>query len=182
MNLGDWITRLQNKPAHIRQRLALGLTLAAGLIVGVVWLAQIGQISFSKSDLPQFPINDALNATNRTKVEWAETTDDKIFIYFKISNETSDILNFPPAETIRLAADGQAAQPESITDRQRQPFVKKILSQTTAYGLMTFPKITSGRGELTIDEMSFENSPTTFIKEVIRINLEELSKPESTRL
>ena len=64
--------------------------------------------------------------------------------------------------------------PQQLTDRQGSAFVKKVLSRTQNFGILTFSAINSEEGTLTFDQMFFEKNPQQFFKQILDLEFDKL--------
>jgi hypothetical protein len=175
MKIPEIIQNLQNKPEQTRTRIFWSASTVAVIVVVAVWL-----VSF-KNDVKNITLSGSQTTANATKestphylsLESSELKDDHLLIYFSAQNDTGDILNFSQISNISLIIDGKKYQPSKITTRTNTDFVQKILSQSQNFGVLTFEKITKGYGQLTFDNLFFEQSPQD-TKEVIPLNLDKL--------
>lgn len=122
-----------------------------------------------------------LSATNYITIESYEEKGDKRYIYFKIQNNTPEILNFAKKENIAFQIGKESVIPESVTDRQQSSFVTKVLSNTTLYGVLVFNKLDGTKGNISFDQMFFENEPNNLFREMIEVDLNKLKPVEELR-
>lgn len=187
LSFSQWLSNLRQKPYKVRLRI-LWITIG---VVGLILLAlfalslknQIAQLG-NKPLLPELDNKGAssFESTNQhITVESVQTQNNIFKIFFKVENKTDDILNFSKAEDIKLQVDNQTLAVIRITDRQNKPFVQKILSHTSNFGVVYFPPVEALEGLLTFDSMYFERTPTTLFKETIELDFIELSKSQELR-
>jgi hypothetical protein len=162
----------------------VGVAAVALLGLGATWIntiqSQLGGLD--RDDvIPGIVAGSTLSAEHRIRIESAETKDGKTSVYFKVTNETSDILTFSDKESIKLETDEGDYGPEAIQDRQNTEFVKKILSGSTVYGVLVFPEIKGGAAKITFDQLYFEQAKGSVFREVEEINLNELKPIEELR-
>ncbi|MBX4205091.1 MAG: hypothetical protein KW788_02810 [Candidatus Doudnabacteria bacterium] len=165
--LQDFITNLQNKPDHIKNRIFWSTSTIAAVFVVSVWFInfkhQVQNISGgSVLNLGSQTSNAA--APHYTKIDRTEIKNGKLLIFFTVINDTSDILNFSAASDIKL--NGTA--PSQITDRQGLAFVKKVLSHTENQGTLSFDDTSAKSGSVTFDNLYFEQSPDVIFSETIQ--------------
>lgn len=174
----DFIQNLQNKPYATRVKILWGAVSIIAVVLFAVWTLSIKS---SVSELPGGNIlgsNEIKTFAERnediTQIEYAETTSEELKVYFKISNPTTDILNFSEASDITLTIKGKEYHPKQVVDRQENPFVKKILSKTTNFGILVFDKIEGDEGTLVFDQLSYEKSVEDTFKDENNLIFEEL--------
>lgn len=179
--LSDYIAELQQKPLHIRMRVLWATTAVVAVLLVALWgitlkseLNHLGGNTPAPQPIPQ-------TAVKYIFVERAETTKNSFLLYFRINNDTSDILNFSKLTDIKLTANGNSINPSKITDRQGQNFVQKILSHSENFGIMIFPLNSAADGSIVFDNLYFESHPETSFKETLNLNFEELNKPQELR-
>lgn len=115
------------------------------------------------------------------KVERVESSNNNFKIYFSVHNTQTDILNFSSSNEVKLTASGKTIGPERIVDRQNKPFVQKILSKTENFGILIFPQINSQTAELLFEDLYFENQPDKIFKELLSLDIDELTKNQEVR-
>jgi hypothetical protein len=185
MALQDFIKNLQNKPDHIKNRILWSTSTVAAVIVVTIWFTnfkhQIANISGSDILNINSTAQSQESAPHYLAVENAQETNDALIIYFNVKNDSSDILNFSGDTDISLTIDGNKLTPTKITDRQNQAFVKKVLSNSQTFGILTFDKPQGKSGELTFDNLYFEQSPETIFKETLKFDSSKLTPPQNIR-
>jgi hypothetical protein len=179
------IEYLRSRSSQTKGRIFSITVLVAALGLGYFWVNGIKYniggfkdmgISLNPSDEGQ-----VLSAVNHVTIESTESREGKKYLYFKAENNTSDILNFPTKENITLTVNGEGISPDAVLDRQLQPFVLKVLSNTTDYGVMVFPDFDADEGDLSVDGMYFEQVPEKVFKQDIYLDFEELKPLEELR-
>jgi hypothetical protein len=178
--LQQYINELQNKPLNVRLRILWSTTAAVAVILIAVWAVTI------KSELAINPEVLAENANPESTMEYieierAEFTGTLLNLYFKASNDTTDILNFSKPESIELTANGQTINPVKIVDRQGRTFVQKILSNSENYGILIFNIADAGEGEIVFDDLYFESRPEGIFKETAELDFDKLKKEQEIR-
>ncbi|HEX5429966.1 MAG TPA: hypothetical protein VFX17_02685 [Patescibacteria group bacterium] len=184
MNISQFIKNLQDKPLKTRNRILLaGSSVAVVLVVGV-WFT-----SFRK-EIKNINVSDISSSITQTvadsaphylSVDSAEVSGGNLLIYFSVHNDTTDILNFSTAADVKLTASGQTYTPSKVTGRTQAPFVQKVLSNTTEFGILTFDTAASGSGTIIFDNLYFEQSPDSIFKETDNLDLSKLPKPDEVR-
>ncbi|HYC79701.1 MAG TPA: hypothetical protein VEC17_01595 [Candidatus Binatia bacterium] len=176
----SFLQYLQSRSEQTKKRITTVVIIISVLVLGSVWLS--GLKSLGKEDLvPQNEQTSVQTEINHLTVESREKKGDKEYIYFRIANNTPDILNFSMISEVKLTVDNQQLLPEEITDRQGRTFVRKILSNTTAYGIMIFPAFEDSKGTLVVDNLYFENEPENLMKESMEIEFDKLQPLEELR-
>ncbi|MBX4187562.1 MAG: hypothetical protein KW793_00310 [Candidatus Doudnabacteria bacterium] len=173
---------LQSRSPQTKNKILFFTLSLVALALGSIWISSLKTHfgGLTKEDiLPE--AGTVLSAENYVTVEAADEKNDKRYIYFKVENHTTDILNFPNTEQISLKVAGQEIHPEKILTRQDQSFVVKILSNTTNHGVMIFPEIEKSEGELKIDRMFFEQNPTNIFRQTIEVDFDKLDSIEELR-
>lgn len=124
----------------------------------------------------------SVSAPHYLSVSRTEVKDGKLLIFFSVKNDTSDILNFSKAENIKLNVKNKEYHADKVNNRQNQQFVSKILSHSQNFGILEFKtSSTSGSGELSFDNLFFEQNPDSIFKEILPVDLNKLMKPETLR-
>jgi hypothetical protein len=169
---------LRSLPLETRTRVMWLIVTILVIGVGSVWVSSLkGRLGDVSTDLVVTPDSGSvLSASTYVTVEAMDKKDGKLYLYFKINNDTSDILSFSSREQITLSYKNKTVYPESMSDRQNQPFVKKVLSRTTNYGVMVFPDPDTQEAEMTFDAMYFEQRPEYTFKESSKIDFDKLNK------
>lgn len=173
----NFLEYLQNLHPASKIKILVVAGAVAALGMSSIWLSNL-QSQFGDEVVPT---GSVLSATNRVQIESTEVRDGKRYIYFKIENETQDILNFAATDKITLFVNEQETKPETVTDRQNVPFVKKILSNTTQFGTLVFPEFNDDKTLLILDGMYFETNPEQIFKETIEIDFDTLKTVEELR-
>jgi hypothetical protein len=115
-------------------------------------------------------------------VERIESNDAGAFkIYFNINNPTNDIINFATTDNIKLLVNDAKLNPLRILDRQKKPFVSRILSHTQNFGILYFNPTSADFGTLTFSDLFFEKKPDGLFKEEFNLDFQALNKPEELR-
>lgn len=183
MNTKNIISNLQKLPLATRVRI-LWITVAviAAALVGIwVWNLK-AQVSRLDKDnlLPAF--NTSITQGQKTiRVEWTETKDNRLKIYFKVNNNTNDILNLPELSQIKLMTKEKEMSAESVLDRQNKNFVKRVLSKTENYGVLTFPKIDEDKATVYFNQMYYEMRPNESFSEQLELNFKDLNQAPQLR-
>jgi hypothetical protein len=177
----SFLDRLQglSHSAKIRVILAVAVVSIAGL--GAIWAKDATSIFSSIDPESIIPNGSVLSATNYVTLEAFEESDGKHYLHFRVQNNTSDILNFPKSDLISLQINGRTVHPEKVTDRQQMPFVSKVLSNSTVYGILEFGKLDGNGGILEFDEMFFESQPSNVFRESVEVDLSDLPPVEELR-
>ena len=179
----NYINRLQNLSYKTRVRILWGTAAIAAIALIAVWSFNL------RSDFKTVNTGDLLGDTatgaqtqnKYVKVERISTDDQGLRIYFSIENPTDEILNFSPVDAINLEFGNAGIKPLSILNRQDQPFVQKILSHTTQFGILVFGPIEAQKATLSFGNLFFENSTQASFKETLELDLDKLNKQEELR-
>ncbi|MGE5392353.1 MAG: hypothetical protein ACM3NH_01285 [Candidatus Saccharibacteria bacterium] len=182
MNAKSYLERLQQLPLSTRVKIlwVTVVVIAAGLVA--LWFINLkSQISRLDTDNLLPGLNNSVVAQKHVTAEWAETKDDKLRVYFKVTNETNDILNFPQLSEIKLQTEDKEISADNVTDRQGKPFVKRVLSKTENYGVLIFPKIDAEQASLLLDQLYFEMKPSELFSEKVDLNFNDLNQAPELR-
>lgn len=185
----NFISDLQQQPYEVRLRILWGSVLVIGLVLIILWFFTLKQsISQLNSD-ELLALNPAAPtaptaAEALVLVERAELSEQQeVLLFFKLSNPSADILNVSVLSEIELQLNGRTLHPLKIHDRQNQPFVQKVLSHTTAFGILIFPgfETAGGSGTLTFDNLFFEQKPEVLFADTQELDFNELLKSQPAR-
>jgi hypothetical protein len=190
MRFDDFIRNLQKKPYAVRLRILWSTTIIVAVVLLAVWVATIknGADSLAGQDL--FTITQESDQAEEARaeesdhisVERVETTKAGAFqIFFKIKNSSNDILNFSPLEKITLEINKTNLKPLEILDRQGNPFVRKILSNTENFGTLIFTGVEGKSGTLSFEGLFLEQKPQTLFREILNLDFEELNQIQELR-
>ncbi len=181
----DFIERLQNKPYEARVKILWGTVVIVAIVLVLVWALTI------KSSVTGLSDGNLLgNSTNQTiatrsedvaRVEYIERSSKEFKIYFNIKNSTNNILNFSPATAITLRIKDQDYHPTGIFDRQGNPYVRKVLSNSQEFGILVFGNIEGSEGTLIFDEMMYENSTSDYFKQELILDFDKLDNKSKLR-
>lgn len=182
MKQQNFLERLQSlHPTH-KSRILVVVAIISTISFGSMWVNNI------KNELVGIDTNElipqsgtVLSATNYVTLESTEIKNDKRYLYFKVENNTDDILNFSTPEKISMNLGDGEVQPEEIYDRQQTLFPTKILSNTTVYGTLVLPTTDGEAGTIVFDDLYFETSPDQLFKESMQIDFETLKTVEELR-
>jgi hypothetical protein len=184
-SISNGVKNLQDKPDHIKTRILWSTSAVAAVLVVTVWFTnfkhQIANISGSDILNINSGSQSQTSAPHYLQVENATRANNQLQIFFQVKNDTNDILNFSPLADISLVLDGKKISPTAVTDRQNQAFVKKVLSNSQTFGILTFDNPEGDQAVLTFDNLYFEQSPENIFKETLDIDLGKLTPPESIR-
>jgi hypothetical protein len=183
MSMNDFIHYLQTRPDHTKRTIIVGVSALMIMGMGTLW-AQSLQRQFAMQDQQAEGgevAGSILVSEHRIRIEGKEEKNGKTLIYFRLTNETSDIINFSSNGKITFQSGNEYVSPEKVTDRQGQEFVKKVLSKSTEYGVLVFPGLDEARGTLTFDGLYFEQDPTKVFMEQHRIDLDQLRPLQELR-
>ena len=179
-NYSEFIKNLQSKPYAVRMRILVTTAVIATIVVIAVWLIGFKQ-EFRNLNKQSILVSNSstshLSAQHYTNIDGAEIVDGKLLVYFSAKNDTTDILNFSKTQDMKLSLDGKDLTPSKLTDRQSQPFVQKILSNSQNFGIATFDIGSAKSATITFDNLYFENNPSNIFKEQITFDPNKLSKP-----
>jgi len=190
MNLNELIRNLQKRPYAVRLRILWATTAIIGIVLVIVWVVTVkngignlnGQNLFNVSPSSDQAQDTSRQESNHILVERVKHSQEGAFhIFFKIENSTDDILNFSPTDQITLKVNGTTLTPLQVLDRQGNPFVKKILSETENFGTLVFSQIEAESGQITFDDLFFEQDPSVLFRELLELNFTELNKSQELR-
>lgn len=183
MNLSNFIKNIQNKPLKTRLRIIWLTTGVCAVALVAIFIYNL-KSELNSIDGDPLVIDKPENkesTSNYTTAERADFAEGSVQIFFKVNNNTDDILNFSKLEAIKLIADDKTIEPTKITDRQGKPFFAKILSHTEVFGIITFPIGNAESGTLTLDDMFFETRPESIFQQEIDLDFEQLKKSQELR-
>lgn len=177
------LSDIQNLPVQTRMNIMWALTLIIGTGLLGLWIytttqnvKNIGTIDLNGNPVPP-PVTGSQQAAPRyTSVEWVERTQNKLLIYFKLTNDTDSILNFSNPSEIKLTINGEEQTAKSVTDRQGNPFVTKALSKSQSFGIAEFENKDGNTAQLKFDDLLFENSASQTFYEQLDLDLNKLTK------
>jgi hypothetical protein len=176
------LERLQGLSHSTKSRIVTVAVLISLLVLGGLWINDTKHNLSGIDNSTVLPdLGNVLGATNYIAVESYEEKGGKHYIYFKVQNNTPNILNFSKIENIKFEVGNQTLTPQSVTDRQQSSFVTKVLSNSTIYGMIIFEKFDGDSGELKFNEMFFENDPNNVFRESIEVDLSKLKPVEELR-
>jgi len=183
--MNDFITNLQKKPYETKVRILWGVSLTIGIILIVVWLGSLKNMISNTSGQAVVTTNPLPISTKSQilfiKVERVEKTTTALKIYFNINNPTDDILNIPSGDNVTLNSAGANTHPQTLLDRQSQPFAKKILSHTQMFGILVFPATPDTQGTLTFDQMFMEQTPDQKLSQELFLDFARLNQNPQVR-
>ena len=186
MKIKNKVQQIQGLPTIARVRILWAASVLIAVVLLGIWIfsssRQIKNVNVDDINLTNQSINQ--QPTNQTKyitVEWVEKRDDKVLIFFKASNDTQSILNLSKIEDITLTVSGKDYKPQGVYNRQSEPFVVKVLSNTTNYGYLTFENIDLQSATLEFKTMFFENQSDIQFTEKYDLNLKAMNKPLELR-
>lgn len=180
--LNNFIKNLQQKPYTTRLRILWTVVGITAVILIIVWSTSLkSTLNISKTEDGNKKPVEVVVKNQYLEIERAETTGDLVTIYFKVSNPSSDILNFSPLDSIKLVADDHELKPIKMLDRQSNPFVQKILSKTENFGSLQFSTKTFNTGTLTFGELFFESQPQNIFEEQVEFDLTKILKNQEVR-
>jgi|GEM_PF-5288055 len=176
MNTNNILEYLRSRSHKTKSLMIAAGGAVAVLAMGSIWInsvqSQLGGLTETEEEGEIAGIE--VTTGNRISIESAQAKDGKTEFYFKVHNETPDIMVFSPNDQITLRLGDNEVNPEKVLDRQGGDFVKKVLSGSTAYGILVFPQQDSRIGSIYFDDIFFEQNKGTILKEVINVNLEDL--------
>lgn len=181
MSFSDFITNIQNRPYETRVKILWGCVVIIGVGLIALWVFDI------KRQNNQLNTSDFLATFKQQEsehyfaAEWAEEKNDKLYIYFKVTNNSKDILNTATLENIVYKTSAGDKAPEKILDRQQQPFVKKVLSNTENYGTLIVPMTADKTAEVVFKNIFFESSPGQIFSETLKLDIEKLKQTNPVR-
>jgi hypothetical protein len=190
MSFYEFIRNLQKKPYAVRLRILWATTALTSIVLILIWVFTIkngignlnGQNLFNVSPIQDQGQETTIQESNHITIERVELSEHESFqIFFKIKNPTKNILNFSPADKIRLKAGGSSLAPLQILDRQNNAFVKKILSETENFGTLIFSQTEANKGQITFDGLFFEDDPGVLFRETIDLDFLEQNKSQELR-
>src|SRR5258708_17631500 len=126
----DFIKKLQEKPYEVKLRIIWGTVIGAAIVLVVILIFNIKDTLKNVDGKKLIDLNTSSGRTaantniQYASVERVERTAKVLKIYFNLNNPTNDILNVSKVSDITLAFDGSEVKPQSILDRQGNPFVQ----------------------------------------------------------
>ncbi len=181
------LEQLRNKPYGTRVRILWTTVIVAAIVLIVVWVlglkASLKEID-GKDLLSTNPTNSSssvITTERYIQVERIESTTTGLNIYFNINNATDNILNFSQTQDISLELNNQTYHPKNVTNRQGEAFAQKILSRSMVFGILTFEPLNGVSGQITFDNLSFENTTNDSFKQKIELDFNNLEKPAEIR-
>jgi hypothetical protein len=178
----QFIEYLQSRSEGTRNKILWGASTVATVLVVFIWgtnlnhqLRSISGVSTTTTAPSQ------ISAPHYIAIESAETSNGKLNIYFSVKNDTSDILNFSQNSDIVLSVGNKTFKPKSVVTRQNQKFIQKALSKTQSFGILTFENVAGTSGQLSFDNLFFEQNPQNLFKEVLPVDLKKLNQTPSIR-
>ncbi len=182
--LNKIVSYLQTRSYQTKGRILAAAIAVTMIGLGTVWINNLkhkfADISTPDLNLSSLQPGQVLGASNFITLEATEVREGKRYIYFKVENNTDEILNFPSKDKISLKVGNQTLEPEAVQTRQQQPFVVKVLNKTTNFGVMVFPEFKEDKGELTIRELNLEQK-NEFSQQTIKIDFDKLNPLEELR-
>jgi hypothetical protein len=178
----SFLERLRGLSHPAKSRILVGAVIVSALAFGSLWVNETRKnLVGMDNSTPLLNEGSVLSANNYITVESYEDRGGKRYVYFKVQNNTPEILNFSKKESIKFEIGKQSSTPESVTDRQQSSFVTKVLSNTTIYGTLVFNGTDGTKGKITFDEMFFENQPNNIFRETLEVDLNKLKPVEELR-
>lgn len=183
----DFIKKLQEKPYETRLRILWGTVMVAAIALVIIFVFNIKNTLQGVDGKKLIDIDNSSNQANvlseipYAEVERVERTEKVLKIYFNFKNPTDDIVNISKLTDITLIFDSNTLKPQSMTDRQGNVFVQKILSHTQNFGILIFTPINTNLATLTFDQMTLEKSPSNVFQQKLELNLDELSETTKVR-
>src|SRR5258708_12692670 len=141
----DFIKKLQEKPYEVKLRIRWGNVIGAAIVLVVILIFNIKDTLKNVDGKKLIDLNTSSGRTAaNTKIQYAsvergERTAKVLKIYFNLNNPTNDILNVSKVSNITLAFDISEVKPQSIFDRQGNPFVSNKFFQTPTSLVLTLP-------------------------------------------
>jgi hypothetical protein len=178
------INYLQTRSYQARGRMLAAVVAILVIGLGAVWVNGIKERlgGLTREDLlPEEQSGSVLSAVNYVSIEAYEDKGDKRYLHFKVENDTPDILSFSTREMITLEIGEEKINPESVINRQGQPFVVKVLSHETIYGTLIFRKFEGKKGELQMDGMFFEQNQGVIFRQTMEIDFQKLKPLQELR-
>ncbi|MGE5297543.1 MAG: hypothetical protein ACM3KM_00020 [Acidobacteriaceae bacterium] len=176
------LTSIQNLPLRKRIRILwITLGVAAIAILAIWYFSLSGSVNLMGGEKQNENISRPVG-NKYVKVDWAQKLDGNLEVYFKVKNDTQNILNFSNKDQVTLKYDDTRSQASKIEDRQGQEFVKKVLSNTEVYGKVVFPDVGDTKKlVLDFDNLFFETDPNNSFIEEVTIDLSTLQEPLEIR-
>lgn len=176
----NFLNKIQSKPYETRVKILWITTTIAAICLVAVWAVNLKAQIKNFSPKPEGQNQTIESAPRYASVDRAEITNNEVKIFFKINNNTTNILNVSKKDYVRLEIDGKIYTPIRVTNRQGNDFVAKVLSHTEEFGILIFENIQGNSGKLTFDQLSFEGE-TTIFRESFEINLDKLNQTKEIR-
>jgi hypothetical protein len=181
----DFLSKVQEKPYETRVKI-LWMTVAIFSVVLIYLMVQSVQNSISNANGNLVHVQTGGSVIIESDIEFAqvervERSEHTLKIYFNLNNPTDDILNVSKISDITLNTDKNTLTAQTITNRQGSDFVKKILSHTQTFGILTFPATEATNATLILNKMFLEKKPTEIFGQKLELDLEKLNKPSDVR-
>ncbi|MBX4186786.1 MAG: hypothetical protein KW802_00820 [Candidatus Doudnabacteria bacterium] len=183
----DFLTKLQEQPYETRIRILWGTVICTGIVLLVLFVFSIKSTLNGVDGKKLIDLSIASDKQQAqteiayASVERVERSNQNLKIYFNFNNPTDDILTIPQLADITLVAEDQTLNPQTITDRQGNVFVQKILSHTQNFGILVFPATTAATGTLNFSQMYLEKNSSNFFQQKLELNLKDLAQPTKVR-
>src|SRR5258708_14471938 len=164
----DFIKKLQEKPYEVKLRILWGTVIGAAIVLVVILIFNIKDTLKNVDGKKLIDLNTSSGRTaantniQYASVERVERTAKVLKIYFNLNNPTNDILNVSKVSDITLAFDGSEVKPQSILNRQGNPFFQKILSHTQNFRVLPLLPTISKLSNPTRNRMSMEKKHQHF--------------------
>jgi hypothetical protein len=185
MSIQDFVTKLQNLPYQSRVKILWGTVGVMAVLLIVLWVinlkSSIGGEEQSGTDSGQNTAENIQNDVSYASVEWVESSSTNFKIFFNFNNTTDDILNVSSLSDIELNYNDSKINPTKILDRQGSAFVEKVLSHTQKFGVLVFPPLTAQKGELTFNQMFFDQKQSDFLTQTLKLDFKELKETDKLR-
>ncbi|MEO8065997.1 MAG: hypothetical protein ABI643_04070 [Candidatus Doudnabacteria bacterium] len=179
------VGHLQKQPYDTRVRIMWGTVGIVAVILFVLWVLNL-KSTISHLDTSDLIKSGATQAASIAQVSYAavervEISGNILKLYFNFNNPSDDILNISKLSDISILVGGKQVTPTQMTDRQGQQFVRKVLSHTQNFGILTFPETDGNSAELSFNQMFFEKTPDQVLSQKIDLDLKKLQTKANLR-
>ncbi len=183
MNLNQITNYLRSRSPEAKNRIMVSVIILAVVILGALWVNNIKKEVSALNPPGEVADASLVSTEERIVIEGMETILGKKYIYFKVKNNTNDILNFSPIEKIQLESNrGEVLRPEKILGRQDKIFIKKVLSNSEEFGILVMPDFEQDRYiRAVFDGMFFEQQQDKVFKETLEVDFSKLTPLQELR-
>jgi hypothetical protein len=184
MKLAEKINFLQQLPIKARMRILWVSVAIIAVALIFIWINSLTNMvgKFNLSEITNLgPEAQKTEVSQYVTVESFEKYGNKIALYFRVANNTNNILSFSRPGDVTIVTDKKSQKVISMKKRQGTEFAKKVLSNTEEFGILEFDDPDTDNFKLSFDNLFFENDPEKLLTEIVAINLKGLGKPVELR-